>query len=186
MVNLSLAKLIFRVFYINIPVVIIVMIGIWLFLTLKTDTSSIKEKLKRVDVLGIVVFVASSTSFLFGLTAGGVLFPWKSANVIVPLVLGIIGMVVFWAIEEYLVKEPMMPMRVFKERTALTGYIGTWVHGIILWSIIYYMLLWVPFSFFEANLSVNQSWFTLRFKLVLMLCPLPSPLLHPPLSLVSS
>jgi predicted membrane channel-forming protein YqfA (hemolysin III family) len=132
------------VFYINIPVVVIVMIGIWFFLTLKTESSSIREKLKRVDYVGIVVFVGSATSFLFGLTAGGVLFPWKSANVIVPLVLGIFGLVGFWIIEDYLVTEPMMPMRVFKERTALAGYVGTWVHGIILWSLIYYMLLWVP------------------------------------------
>jgi hypothetical protein len=139
-----------------------------------------------VDVLGIVVFVASSTSFLFGLTAGGVLFPWKSANVIVPLVLGVFGIVLFWTIEEYVVKEPMMPMRVFKERTALAGYIGTWVHGIILWSIIYYALLWVPFSFVKANLSVNQSWLTLHFKLASILSPLLSLPLPPPLLLVLS
>ena len=139
-----------RVFYINIPVVVIVLIGIWFFLTLKTDTSSIREKLKRIDYIGIIVFVASATSFLFGLTAGGVLFPWKSASVIVPVVLGIFGLVGFWIIEDYLVKEPMMPMRVFKERTAFAGYVGTWVHGIILWSIIYYMLLWVPSDFLQS------------------------------------
>jgi len=146
------------------------LIGIWFFLTLKTDTSSVREKLKRIDYVGIVVFVASTTSFLFGLTAGGVLFPWKSPNVIVPLVLGIFGLVGFWIIEDYLVKEPMMPMRVFKERTAFAGYVGTWAHGIILWSLIYYMLLWV-FSHFlsQANISVNQSLCILHFGLVSML-----------------
>jgi hypothetical protein len=158
-----------RIFYINIPVVVIVVLGIWFFLTLKTDTTSIREKLKRVDYIGIIVFVLSCTSFLFGLTAGGVLFPWNSANVIVPLVLGISGMVGFWAIEDFLVREPMMPMRVFKERTALSGYIGTWVHGIILWSIIYYALLWVyrPFHT-NANIRINLSLSILRYKLVSM------------------
>lgn len=132
-----------RVFYINIPVVVICAIGIWFFLTLRTDSSSIREKLKRVDYLGIVIFVGSATSFLFGLTAGGVIYPWASANVIAPLVIGIFGMVLFWFVEDYVVKEPMMPMRVFKERTAFAGYIGTLIHGIILWSLIYYLLLWV-------------------------------------------
>lgn len=146
---LQITNLTIRIFYINIPVVVIVIIGIWFFLTLRVDTTSIREKLKRVDFIGIAVFVLSCTSFLFGLTAGGVLFPWASANVIVPLVLGITGLVGFWAIENYLVKEPMMPMRVFKERTAFAGYVGTWAHGIILWSIIYYMLLWVHHPFLQ-------------------------------------
>jgi Fungal trichothecene efflux pump (TRI12) len=139
----STSTLTYRVFYINIPVVVIVVIGIWFFLTLKTDTRSIKEKIQRIDFIGVSVFVGSAASFLFGLTAGGVLFPWNSANVIVPLVLGILGMVGFWFIEEYVAKEPMMPMRVFKERTAFASYVGTWVHGAILWSVIYYGLLWV-------------------------------------------
>jgi hypothetical protein len=130
------------IFYINIPVVIIVTIGIWFFLTLKSNTDSLREKLKRIDILGVIVFVGSSTSFLFGLTAGGVLYPWASGNVIAPMVIGIAGMVGFWAIEEYLAKEPMMPMRVFKERTAFAGYFGTVVHGLILWGLIYYALLW--------------------------------------------
>ena len=132
-----------RIFYINIPVVVIVVLGIYFFLKLRVDNSSIREKIKRVDYIGIIIFVGSSTSFLFGLTAGGVLFPWNSGNVLAPLIIGIFGWVGFWAYEDYGAKEPMMPMRIFKERTAFAGYIGTWVHGIILWSLIYYLLLWV-------------------------------------------
>jgi Fungal trichothecene efflux pump (TRI12) len=132
-----------RIFYINIPVVVIVVFGIYFFLKLRVDNSSIREKLKRIDYIGIVVFVGSTTSFLFGLTAGGVLFPWSSGNVLAPLIIGIFGWVGFWAYEDYVAKEPMMPMRIFKERTAFAGYLGTWVHGIILWSLIYYLLLWV-------------------------------------------
>jgi uncharacterized membrane protein len=79
------------------------------------------------------------------------MYEWNSANVIAPLIIGALGMVVFWAVEEYVVAEPMMPMRIFKKRTALAAYIGTWAHGIILWSVIYYLLLWVLSSL------VNQS-----------------------------
>jgi Fungal trichothecene efflux pump (TRI12) len=171
------SKLTCRIFYINIPVVVIVVIGIYFFLTLKTDTSSIKSKLQRIDVVGIIVFVGSATSFLFGLTAGGVLFPWKSANVIAPLVIGIFGMVGFWAWEDYVAKEPMMPMRVFKERTALAGFFGTWVHGMILWGLIYYMLLWVYLIFISTNFSAKLSSLTLLSKQESMHSPsrLPQP-----------
>lgn len=143
------------IFYINIPVVVIVVIGIYFFLTLKRKTESLKEKLQRIDVLGVIVFVGSSTSFLFGLTAGGVLYPWNSANVIVPMVIGILGMIGFWAIEEYFAKEPMMPMRVFKGRTALAGYISTWVHGLLLWAIIYFALLWCQAVLVHSTLQAG-------------------------------
>jgi hypothetical protein len=155
-----------RIFYINIPIVVIVTIGIFFFLTLKTDTTSLKAKLQRIDVIGIIVFVGSATSFLFGLTAGGILFPWASANVIVPIVIGALGMIGFWYIEDHVAREPMMPMRVFKERTALAGYVGTWAHGIILWGIIYYALLFVYSSIRPANFSSKPSWSTPHFKLV--------------------
>lgn len=175
-----------RIFYINIPVVVIVAIGIWFFLTLRTDSTSIREKLKRVDYLGIFIFVGSATSFLFGLTAGGVIFPWTSGNVIAPLVIGIFGMVLFWFVEEYVVKEPMMPMRVFKERTAFAGYINIWVHGIILWAIIYYLLLWVPDSSNKANVRLNLFSLTLLSKPVSMPSQLHSlPLPRPPLPVSS-
>jgi Fungal trichothecene efflux pump (TRI12) len=145
--SIQFQMLILRVFYINIPVVVLVVAGIYFFLTLKSNTQSVKEKLKRVDILGMIIFVGSATSFLFGLTAGGVIYPWNSANVIAPLVIGIVGMVGFWAVEEFVSAEPMMPMRIFRQRTAFAAYIGTWAHGIILWSLIYYLLLWVLFLF---------------------------------------
>jgi Fungal trichothecene efflux pump (TRI12) len=142
------------------------MIGIWLFLTLKTENSSIKKKLKRVDVLGIVIFIITFTLLLFGITAGGVIYPWKSPNIIIPLVIAMIGLVAFWFIEEYVAEEPMIPPRVFKERTAFAGYIGTWAHGIILWGLIYYALLWVLFlSHLAQFFSVKRSFSVPRSKL---------------------
>ena len=68
------------------------------------------------------------------------------------------GLVLFWFIEERFAKEPMMPMRVFKERTALAGYIGTWAHGIILWGIIYYGVLFVrPFDITLISVSSRHG-----------------------------
>jgi hypothetical protein len=61
----------------------------------------------------------------------------------------------FWVIEEYVAKEPMMPMRVFKERTALAGYVGTWAHGVILWGLIYYALLWCQAVLIHSTLQAG-------------------------------
>lgn len=132
-----------RIFYLNVPAVGIILIGNWFFLTLKKETSSIKDKLKRIDFIGIIIFLISLMCLLFSLTSGGVIEPWTSPKVVIPLIIAVIGLIIFWFFEERVPREPMIPPRVFKERTALAGYIGTWIHGMILWGFIYFALLWV-------------------------------------------
>jgi len=58
-----------------------------LWIILKLEITSMKDKFKRIDIPGTIL-VGSSTCFFFGLTAGGVLFEWGSANVHRPLVQG--------------------------------------------------------------------------------------------------
>ena len=58
---------------------------------LKSRRSSVKERLLRVDWLGGFIFIASFTSFLMGLTWGGVQVPWSSFRTLVPLQIGILG-----------------------------------------------------------------------------------------------
>jgi hypothetical protein len=44
--------------------------------------------------------------------------------------------------QEYIAAEPLVRTSVFKTRTAAVTYLGTVVHGIILWSILYYLPLY--------------------------------------------
>lgn len=52
------------------------MLFVTLFLKQAQVPGHIVEKLKKFDWLGSVLFSAGSASFLFGLTAGGVRYPW--------------------------------------------------------------------------------------------------------------
>jgi MFS family permease len=139
----SLSILTLRIFYLNFVPLVVIIVGVQFFLTLKIDATPTKEKFKRIDVLGLMVFVTSFTALLFSVTSGGVLFPWKSACVIIPMVIGIIGAIAFLLIEKYVAPDPMFPLRVFKNRTAIAAYIGDWVHSFIVFGIIYYAFLWV-------------------------------------------
>ena len=58
---------------------------------LKSRRSSVKERLLQVDWLGGFIFIESFTSFLMGLTWGGVQFPWSSFRTLFPLIIGILG-----------------------------------------------------------------------------------------------
>jgi len=77
------------------------------------------------------VFVAATTSLVLGISWGGVEYGWSSYNVLVPLILGIAGVVVFIWIEKRFVKFPTVPFDILTFRTSVSGFAGTFVHGII-------------------------------------------------------
>jgi hypothetical protein len=52
-----------RIFWINIPLCVIPMIGLYFALNLKTDSSSLMMKLSRIDYIGILVSAAPPAHF---------------------------------------------------------------------------------------------------------------------------
>ncbi|KAG0138126.1 major facilitator superfamily domain-containing protein [Tuber indicum] len=133
------------IFWINLPFCGLGFVLIPLFLNLNHRTTSFVEKLRRVDWLGSVLFVASMMSLLIPITWGGVMYPWDHWRTLVPLVLGIVGIAGFVLYEKFVAKEPLIRLGVFTTRTALVNYLGTIMHGMILWSLLYYLPL-----YFEA------------------------------------
>lgn len=69
---------------------------------------------------------------------GGVSYAWDSWRTLVPLIIGIVGLASFVLYEEYVAPEPLIRLTVFKNRTAAVNYIGTVIHGMVLWCLLYY------------------------------------------------
>lgn len=134
------------VFWINLPICFIAIVGLIYALHLHQEISSLRSKLARIDYLGIAVFVASTTLLLYGLTTGGTANPWGSASTLAPLIIGIVGLGVFLVVEGKVAKAPMMPLRIFADRTALGGYFGAFIHGVVLWAFAYYLIIFVSHS----------------------------------------
>ena len=111
-------------------------------LRLALKQTKLAEQLRRVDWIGSILFIGSTTSFLIPITWGGVSYAWDSWRTLVPLIIGIIGLIVFVVFEEYLAKEPLIRMDVFKNRTNAASFFETTIHGMILWCILYYLPLY--------------------------------------------
>ncbi|KAL1941010.1 hypothetical protein VTO73DRAFT_7646 [Trametes versicolor] len=126
-------------FYMNLPLTGISMILCVLFLKLKTPPAPFSERFSRIDWIGNVLVIGSTTSALLGLTWGGVQFPWSSARVLVPLILGFVG-IVAWVVYEVMVPaEPTIPFRLLNNRTSLSGYVGTALHGFVISAALFYL-----------------------------------------------
>ncbi|KAB5513242.1 fungal trichothecene efflux pump [Coniochaeta sp. 2T2.1] len=83
----------------------------------RTDGKSKMQLLGELDYVGLFLFATANTLMLLGINfGGGGKFPWKSATVIAPIVVGFMCAVVlgFWETRPGL-KYPLLPPKLFKE-----------------------------------------------------------------------
>jgi len=138
----------------------------WRFLPLKPVTGSWKEKLGKIDwfglgmaVFGMVFFLVSIhvtrkcgflflliriTSFLqIPINSGGNIWPWHSALIISMLLLGGIAFVLFGFIEKRIAKIPLVPLRLFNQKSTtillLQGALYNWVWQVDLYFLPLYL-----------------------------------------------
>ncbi|GKZ85569.1 hypothetical protein AnigIFM56816_011537 [Aspergillus niger] len=121
------------VFYINLPVAGIALVLVTLFLRVKWNREgTLKDRLARVDFSGNMILSAAIVAILIALTWGGTTYTWSSWHTLVPLLVGALGLVLFGLHQEYVAREPTMPHRVYSNTTSLVAYILTFLHGIIM------------------------------------------------------
>ncbi|GAA6007140.1 MDR family MFS transporter [Rhodotorula paludigena] len=148
--------------YLNLPLTGIAFVLVMLFLDVKAPKLTTKEKLERMDYFNIL-FVASATAAILGLTWGGTAYPWSSFRVIVPLVLGFLGMVVFVVVERY-VKHPTVPFAILVDRNSYVGFFTTFLHSLLVMAIVYYLPAFYQMrgdSAIEAGVKIFPLSFTI-------------------------
>lgn len=77
----------------------------------------------------MVLFTASSSSFLLGITWGGSQFPWNSWRTILPIVAGGVGLVAAFVWELYGAKRPFLRVSIMTDLSSAVAYMGTLIQG---------------------------------------------------------
>lgn len=88
---------------------------------------------------GTFLVIAATSSTTFGLTQGGINMPWESAQILSPLIIGLLGLVLFMVYEALWAKSPLVsiafivpsqvlsskgyqvPIYILKNRTSVNG-----------------------------------------------------------------
>ncbi|KAJ5142161.1 hypothetical protein N7526_003156 [Penicillium atrosanguineum] len=130
------------IFYINFPFIGIGAILVAWSSSLRIRKASFTAQVRKIDFIGIALFVPSSASFLIPLTWGGVLYPWDSWHTLVPLIIGSVGLGVFAIYEWRFAQQPMIPPAIFRNRTALISFAGYAVVGLLVWCCLYFLPLY--------------------------------------------
>jgi hypothetical protein len=100
-----------------------------------------RQRLARIDFIGNLIFIIANTSILIALTWGGAVHPWKSYQVLVPLITGFLGLGLFTAFEwsPNWCPEPSFPKSVVGNRTSGAAMLLTFLHAICTYWAIYYL-----------------------------------------------
>lgn len=151
--------------WINLPVIAIAVALAFFFMRLKPISDSFRTQLARLDWVGILVFTTGCTVFALPLSWAGNMYPWSSWRTIVPLVLGFLILVAF-AIYESHPQSPVFPYRIFRSRTAQMALIGSFIHGLTLYTLLMYLPLFFQAVYLETPLRSAIS--MLPFCCVLM------------------
>ncbi|KAB5518925.1 major facilitator superfamily domain-containing protein [Coniochaeta sp. 2T2.1] len=130
------------VFYLNLPICAIAIAAIFVFLRVKWNRSeTIAAKLARFDWGGNLIMMASTISVTIAFTWAGSVYPWASVEVLAPLILGLVGLAAFLFYETLpFVREPLLPLRLFNNRTSITIFINTFLSNALL----YYTYFFIP------------------------------------------
>ncbi|KAI8992588.1 major facilitator superfamily domain-containing protein [Pilobolus umbonatus] len=144
-------------FYINLPIGAVATLVLIFCLKLPVPQQKLSDKLKRIDYAGSFIVLAFATLFLLALNFGGQTFPWKSAAVIVPLVLSFLLVGALVVVEKKYAKEPLMPPRLFKNRSVVSVLITNWFFGIVFFSCVYYLPV-----YFQVVRNDSAMWSGIR------------------------
>ncbi|KAJ5158827.1 uncharacterized protein N7500_008478 [Penicillium coprophilum] len=140
------------VFYLNLPIGGTAIICLFVFLHVNYQKEPWKENVKRIDYIGNALLMTSIVSILLALTWGGTTYAWSNWRIIICLVLGLVGMIVFHAFEASpWCREPMMPPHIFRHRTSLVALVVSFIHNMLTFWVIYF----VPVYFQAVKLSTS-------------------------------
>ncbi|KAI0046881.1 iron permease [Auriscalpium vulgare] len=151
-------------FFLNLPICAIAAGLVVVFLRVNAPKTTWKEKVRRMDWLGNALIIGSTISLMIAFIWGGVRFPWRSAHILVPLTVGSVGILVFFIVEALpWLKEPTVPRFAFTSRTTLSGYLGTFFHGIVSLTAIYYLPVYFQACMGASAVGSGVDMFGLSF-----------------------
>ncbi|KAF3761041.1 MFS general substrate transporter [Cryphonectria parasitica EP155] len=128
----------------NLPFLAICFLLTFVFLNIKAINSDLRQKLERLDWIGMLLFATGGTCLALPLSWANALFPWSAWQTLFPLIIGLLLLgILGWY--EGRPASPVFPYRIFSTRTANAALISGTIHGLLMYTISQYLPL-----FYEA------------------------------------
>ncbi|KAF2463141.1 MFS transporter [Lindgomyces ingoldianus] len=137
-------------FFINLPLGAVALVGILFFLRQPAQNAQLrnlprKEKIKRLDWHGTLVFIGTLTSLFIALEWGGEKYPWTDQRIVVLLFFFAIGIIVWVGIQYWKGESGTIPARIIKQRNIWTAAFSCYCMGGS-----FFILLYFTSIYFQA------------------------------------
>ncbi|KAJ2988779.1 hypothetical protein NUW58_g3802 [Xylaria curta] len=121
-------------FYLGLPIGSLVLVLLFVFLQVNYDNSrTLAAKISSIDWLGMAIFIGASSSVLISLSWAGGRYSWSSYEVFVPLVVGVVALVGFVALEASpFVANPMIPLYLFANPITAVTFVLFFIEGMMI------------------------------------------------------
>jgi hypothetical protein len=110
----------------------------------RPELSSVRltEKLKRVDIVGLLIFIPAIVCLLLALQWGGSTYAWNNGRIIALFVhFGVLG-IAFIAFEYWKGAEATLPMHIITQRSVAAAAWSAFCNGASFFLLIYYIPFW--------------------------------------------
>ncbi|KAL7268472.1 hypothetical protein RUND412_008903 [Rhizina undulata] len=127
------------VFWVICPPAALGIVQIWIWLPLKPVEGAWREKFGQIDFAGSFLLILSTLFVMVPISGGGSSYPWSSPLVITLLVLGVVALAAFIAVEHSHAKIPLIPLRIFKNRALVLLTFVSFGIGFMYYPTLYYV-----------------------------------------------
>ncbi|KAJ5143516.1 Major facilitator superfamily domain general substrate transporter [Penicillium bovifimosum] len=130
------------VFYINLPLCAasLVLLVLFLRVTHPPGSGTAWQQLKRVDLVGNAILTTAVISILLALTWAGTLYAWSSWRVLLPLILGLAGLFLFYCHQvSRFCAEPSIPIQLFSSATGMCALWIAFLQSVLLYWVGYFL-----------------------------------------------
>ncbi|RAK81921.1 MDR family MFS transporter [Aspergillus fijiensis CBS 313.89] len=125
-------------FYISVPLSAVAIV-IAFALPLRKVEGNAMEKIKKIDGWGSLVSFAASIAILLPISWAGTRYPWTSAAVLAPLLIGVSLIGVFILVEVKLARLPLIPLSMFKNTHVAVCITTSFLTGFMTFVNLYYL-----------------------------------------------
>ncbi|CAI7674473.1 unnamed protein product [Penicillium discolor] len=132
-------------FYINLPIGGASMVFIAFCLKIpKQDTAKVSwgEKLIQLDFFGTTLLVGGVVCLILALQWGGQTYAWSTGRVVACLALMAVLLLSFVAVQVFLPKTATLPLRIFSQRSIISGFWQTLCVGSGNYIFVYFLPIW--------------------------------------------
>ncbi|GFF53836.1 uncharacterized transporter C3H1.06c [Aspergillus udagawae] len=145
------------IFWMNLPIAGASIVFLFPMLGRRTAeqrdaATSLRATARRFDWLGNFLLPAASIAILLPLTMGGKMYPWDSARIIAPLVIGFCGFVGFAVYEHYFCAHPLIPLRLLRKLSAVSLQAQNFIQSMLIMWINYFLTI-----YFQAVLELSPQ-----------------------------